>query len=85
VTFNCITVDSDTSTSDTLLLAATGASGVIVDRDRQRGLQVMRLHGVMLDLAHQVVRDGEGATKFVEIARHGRGDRCGCQNATRWR
>ncbi|SEV90969.1 glutamate N-acetyltransferase [Aliiroseovarius sediminilitoris] len=63
--FNSITVDSDTSTSDTLLLAATGASGVEV----KKGNQAFRtaLHGVMLDLAHQVVRDGEGATKFVEV------------------
>ena len=64
-TFNCITVDSDTSTSDTLLMAATGASGVAVEA----GNDTFRaaLHKVMLDLAHQVVRDGEGATKFVEI------------------
>ena len=66
VTFNCITVDSDTSTSDTLLLAATGASGVTVGRDTTAFRDA--LHGVMLDLAHQVVRDGEGATKFVEVA-----------------
>lgn len=66
VTFNCITVDSDTSTSDTLLLAATGASGVKVDSTT--ALFKDALHGVMLDLAHQVVRDGEGATKFVEVA-----------------
>lgn len=64
-TFNSITVDSDTSTSDTLLVAATGASGVSVaanDTAFRDGL-----HHVMQDLAHQVVRDGEGATKFVEI------------------
>ena len=66
VTFNCITVDSDTSTSDTLLLAATGASGVKVDGRTEAFRDA--LHGVMLDLAHQVVRDGEGATKFVEVA-----------------
>lgn len=66
VTFNCITVDSDTSTSDTLLLAATGASGVKVDGKTTAFRKA--LHGVMLDLAHQVVRDGEGATKFVEVA-----------------
>jgi glutamate N-acetyltransferase / amino-acid N-acetyltransferase len=66
VTFNCITVDSDTSTSDTLLLAATGASGVKVDSNTTAFREA--LHGVMLDLAHQVVRDGEGATKFVEVA-----------------
>lgn len=65
-TFNCITVDSDTSTSDTLLIGATGTSGAEVTEDDT----VFRaaLHDVMLDLAHQVVRDGEGATKFVEVA-----------------
>lgn len=64
-TFNSITVDSDTSTSDTLLLAATGASGVSVGAGNTEFRDA--LHDVMLDLAHQVVRDGEGATKFVEI------------------
>ncbi len=62
--FNCITVDSDTSTSDSLMLAATGASGVDVTGDA--GFTAA-LFDVMLDLAHQVVRDGEGATKFVAI------------------
>lgn len=63
-TFNSITVDSDTSTSDTLLCAATGASGVDVsgNTDFENAL-----HTVMRDLAHLVVKDGEGATKFVEI------------------
>ncbi|QPM91429.1 bifunctional glutamate N-acetyltransferase/amino-acid acetyltransferase ArgJ [Pseudooceanicola algae] len=65
VTFNCITVDSDTSTSDTLLMAATGASGVVVTEESTGFIEALR--GVMLDLAHQVVKDGEGATKFVEI------------------
>jgi glutamate N-acetyltransferase/amino-acid N-acetyltransferase len=65
-TFNCITVDSDTSTSDTLLVAATGASGI---RVTERSMGFMEgLRTVMMDLAHQVVRDGEGATKFVEIS-----------------
>ncbi|MCV2892543.1 bifunctional glutamate N-acetyltransferase/amino-acid acetyltransferase ArgJ [Lentibacter sp. XHP0401] len=64
-TFNSITVDSDTSTSDTLLLCATGKSGVSVARDDAAFKAA--LHKVMLDLAHQVVKDGEGATKFVEI------------------
>jgi len=63
-TFNAITVDSDTSTSDTLLLAATGASGV----DCANAAEFKQgLESLMLDLAHQVVRDGEGATKFVEV------------------
>ena len=65
LTFNCITVDSDTSTSDTLLCAATGASGVEVTA--QTTAFIDALHNVMLDLSHQVVRDGEGATKFVQI------------------
>ncbi|WP_170459534.1 bifunctional glutamate N-acetyltransferase/amino-acid acetyltransferase ArgJ [Ruegeria arenilitoris] len=63
-TFNCITVDSDTSTSDSLLLCATGASGVEATGSAEFA---RALESVMLDLAHQVVKDGEGATKFVEI------------------
>jgi glutamate N-acetyltransferase/amino-acid N-acetyltransferase len=65
-TFNAITVDSDTSTSDTLLLGATGAGPALTEAD---DLVAFRegLSTVMTDLAHQVVRDGEGATKFVEI------------------
>jgi glutamate N-acetyltransferase/amino-acid N-acetyltransferase len=62
--FNCITVDSDTSTSDSLMLCATGASGVDATANAEFA---QALEGVMMDLAHQVVRDGEGATKFVEI------------------
>ncbi len=63
-TFNSITVDSDTSTSDTLMVAATGASGVDVTGN---AAFESALEGVLRDLAHQIVRDGEGATKFVEI------------------
>lgn len=65
VTFNCITVDSDTSTSDTLLLGATGASGVEITEIA--GTFHDALEQVMLELSHLVVKDGEGATKFVEI------------------
>lgn len=70
-TFNAITVDSDTSTSDALILAATGRSKAapITDLASATGQAfVAALHGVMRELAHLVVRDGEGATKFVEIA-----------------
>lgn len=69
ITFNCITVDSDTSTSDTLLMAATGASDVDIDQasDAGKGAFAQAVHTVMQDLAHQVVRDGEGATKFVTV------------------
>ncbi len=65
VTFNAITVDSDTSTSDTLLMAATGASGVTISAHDVEFRDA--LHQLMIDLAHQVVRDGEGASKFVEV------------------
>ena len=61
--FNRITVDSDTSTSDTVLTFATGATDVTPEAD---ALQTA-LDAVLLDLAHQIVRDGEGATKFATI------------------
>jgi glutamate N-acetyltransferase/amino-acid N-acetyltransferase len=70
-TFNCITVDSDTSTSDTLLVCATGASGA--DAAGDEGFSDA-LFTVMQDLAHQVVRDGEGATKFVAVHVSGAAD-----------
>ncbi|MTE00993.1 bifunctional glutamate N-acetyltransferase/amino-acid acetyltransferase ArgJ [Paracoccus sp. YIM 132242] len=69
-TFNAITVDSDTSTSDALILAATGRSPAapITALDSGAGAAfVTALHGVMRELAQLVVRDGEGATKFVEV------------------
>ncbi|MEP1612949.1 MAG: bifunctional glutamate N-acetyltransferase/amino-acid acetyltransferase ArgJ [Roseobacter sp.] len=67
-TFNSITVDSDTSTSDSLIVAATGASDVDVTASSEFS---QALHDVMQELAHLVVKDGEGATKFVEIAVEG--------------
>ena len=68
-TFNAITVDSDTSTSDALILAATGHSPAAEITARSPAAKPFEaaLRGVMMDLAHQVIRDGEGATKFVEI------------------
>jgi glutamate N-acetyltransferase/amino-acid N-acetyltransferase len=68
--FNCITVDGDTSTSDTALLFATGqAKHKRVASAGDPALRDFRakLDALMLDLAHQVVRDGEGAQKFVTI------------------
>lgn len=69
-TFNAITVDSDTSTSDALILAATGKSAAAAITDLSGTVAKafeQALHGVMRDLAQQVIRDGEGATKFVEL------------------
>ena len=68
--FNSITVDGDTSTSDTLLLAATGRAGnTKVERAGDPLLRdfARALESLLIDLAHQVVRDGEGAQKFVTI------------------
>jgi glutamate N-acetyltransferase/amino-acid N-acetyltransferase len=71
--FNCITVDSDTSTSDTLMLFATGAAAkrgapAIADAADPRAAAFRRaLDKLLLDLAHQVVCDGEGARKFIAI------------------
>lgn len=68
--FNAITVDSDTSTSDTLMVFATGQAGNALPSGADDPVLadfVRVLDHVLLDLAHQVVRDGEGATKFIEI------------------
>ncbi|QUS55591.1 bifunctional glutamate N-acetyltransferase/amino-acid acetyltransferase ArgJ [Pseudovibrio brasiliensis] len=68
--FNSITVDSDTSTSDTVLLAATGSAGDewIEDAADPRLAEFREaLSSMMLELAQMIVRDGEGATKFVEV------------------
>ena len=73
-TFNCVTVDGDRSTNDTLLLFATGQSGAPkISRPGDKRLADFRekLEGVLLDLALQLVRDGEGATKFVKITVNG--------------
>lgn len=74
--FNRITVDSDTSTSDTVLLFATGASGSELDASDTSGVAALQdaLDAVLLDLAHQIVRDGEGATKFVTVTVTGAAD-----------
>ncbi|WP_184716949.1 bifunctional glutamate N-acetyltransferase/amino-acid acetyltransferase ArgJ [Caulobacter sp.] len=73
-TFNCVTVDGDRSTNDTLLLFATGQSGAPkISRPGDKRLADFRekLEHVLLDLALQLVKDGEGATKFVKITVNG--------------
>ena len=69
-TFNSITVDSDTSTSDTLLLLASGAADhAEIQTANDAALADFRraLHEVMFDLSQQIVKDGEGISKFVTI------------------
>ncbi len=68
--FNCLTVDSDTSTSDTVLLFATGqAKHKKIDSATDPRLKgfVRALEGVMADLAQQIARDGEGAQKLITV------------------
>ncbi len=66
--FNRITVDGDTSTNDSCILVATGRSGVKVDAGTELASKfVAALNRLMLQLAQAIVRDGEGATKFVEV------------------
>ncbi|HEY1448235.1 MAG TPA: bifunctional glutamate N-acetyltransferase/amino-acid acetyltransferase ArgJ, partial [Caulobacteraceae bacterium] len=69
-TFNSVTVDGDRSTNDTLLVLATGQSGApVISRADDPHLADfdVKLEAVLLDLAQQLVRDGEGASKFVKI------------------
>ena len=71
--FNAISIDSDTSTSDTLMLFARGSAAkrgapkLVSANDRPLGPIEHPLDRLLLDLAQQVVRDGEGARKFVEV------------------
>ena len=70
LSFNRITIDGDTSTNDTLLLVATGASGVAVDAqgsDPHAGAIRDAVVAVARELAQAIVRDGEGATKFITV------------------
>ncbi|MGH7023463.1 MAG: bifunctional glutamate N-acetyltransferase/amino-acid acetyltransferase ArgJ, partial [Caulobacteraceae bacterium] len=73
-TFNSVTVDGDRSTNDTLLVFATGRSGAppIARADDPRLADFSaKLESVLMDLAQQLVRDGEGASKFVKITVRG--------------
>lgn len=67
--FNCITVDGDTSTNDSLILMATGKAGNAVIDENSENLTTIRdkLTEVAVELAQAIVRDGEGATKFMTV------------------
>lgn len=64
--FNRITVDSDTSTNDSIMLVATGTSGVVIDEQSFEAF-VEQLTVVFIELAQAIIRDGEGAGKFVSV------------------
>ncbi|HSM58129.1 MAG TPA: bifunctional glutamate N-acetyltransferase/amino-acid acetyltransferase ArgJ [Candidatus Sulfomarinibacteraceae bacterium] len=69
--FNRISVDGDTSTNDTVLLLCNGASGVLIDHDHGWEALGEAVNYVCRELAQMIVRDGEGATKFVAIEVYG--------------
>jgi len=65
--FNRITIDGDTSTNDTVLVMANGMSGAIVKSQSEKKYFLELLDEILMALAKMVVKDGEGATKLVEI------------------
>ncbi|MFA7400039.1 MAG: bifunctional glutamate N-acetyltransferase/amino-acid acetyltransferase ArgJ [Sideroxydans sp.] len=78
LSFNCITVDGDTSTNDALMLIATGKSGVSIDAANRAAIQAV-VAEVATILAQAIVRDGEGATKFITIKMQGGKDEAECR------
>jgi len=65
--FNRITIDGDTSTNDTVIVMANGLSGVVIKSSDHITYFQNLIDNILIDLAKQIVRDGEGATKFVEV------------------
>jgi glutamate N-acetyltransferase/amino-acid N-acetyltransferase len=79
--FNCITVDGDTSTNDSLILIATAQAGVAFADSAAPGYAALRdtVIAVARELAQAIVRDGEGASKFISITVEGGRDRAECK------
>ena len=79
--FNCITVDGDTSTNDSFVMIASGRAGVAFATGREPGWAEVRaaITAVAVELAQAIVRDGEGATKLITIAVGGGRDRAECR------
>lgn len=79
--FNCISVDGDTSTNDSFVVIATGQAGVQFADDGAPGYAALRqaVIGVAIELAQAIIRDGEGATKFITLAVEGGRDHDECK------
>lgn len=79
--FNCITIDGDTSTNDSFMLIATGAAGVAIDAadTPEYAALAAAVTGLSQQLAQMIVRDGEGATKFITVSVEGGRDRDECR------
>lgn len=82
-TFNRVTVDGDTSTNDTILGLANGASGVAMATAGDRALFAAALEDILSKVAYMLVRDGEGATKVLHIEVTGAPDDCQAERAAR--
>ena len=74
-TFNMISIDGDTSTNDTCIVLANGASGVNIDSDDKEGLFRSALSSVLGELARKLTKDGEGAGRFIEVSVEGAKDK----------
>ena len=79
--FNCITVDGDTSTNDSFVMIASGQSGVTIANETDAGWAEIKaaMIAVAVELAQAIVRDGEGATKFITVAVEGGKDAEECR------
>ncbi|GAB4450103.1 MAG: bifunctional glutamate N-acetyltransferase/amino-acid acetyltransferase ArgJ [Rhodocyclaceae bacterium] len=80
--FDCITVDGDTSTNDSFVVIATGRAGnAEIAEAEGAGYEALRgaLQALAIDLAQAIVRDGEGATKFITVAVEGGRDAAECR------
>jgi glutamate N-acetyltransferase/amino-acid N-acetyltransferase len=78
VSFNRISVDGDTSTNDACVLLATGASGVSIEGDTDLAALGDAVRAICVELAQAIVRDGEGATKFITVRVEGGADSAEC-------
>ncbi len=83
LSFNHISVDGDTSTNDTLLVLANGASGVSIDNAESLDVFQAALTEVCINLAKQMARDGEGATKLITLSITGAPDMRTAENVGR--
>jgi glutamate N-acetyltransferase/amino-acid N-acetyltransferase len=84
--FNRITIDGDTSTNDSFVVAATGAAGhapIASLASAEGAALVEAMESLSVQLAHAIVRDGEGATKFIAVTVEGGRDEAECQRAAR--
>lgn len=79
--FNSITIDGDTSTNDSFILVATGAGSLVVDSTDSPDYAALRdaVTGISRHLAQQIIRDGEGATKFITVRVEGGRDAAECR------